>query len=337
MFKVEHDRDITQLTTIKVPARAQYFAILKKRADIYSALEYAKQHSLDIYILGGGSNVVFTKKIKGLVLKNEIKGIEILKKTKSKVIVRASSGENWSRFVSYTIDQGFYGLENLFLIYGTVGAAPVQNIGAYGVELKDVFLSLRAIDLRTGKEKEFTLEACRFAYRESVFKHKLKGRFFITDVTFKLDIKPRFKLDYGPIKAKLKERGIKKPNLKQIVDIISEIRNSKLPNPYQMPNAGSFFKNPEVGFSVYKKLLKKYPDMPAFKLEKKVKIPAAWLIEQAGFKGKKYGKVAMYEKQALILTNNGGSAAEVLALVKRVKKKVKFLFGLDLEEEVNII
>ncbi|MDI3496218.1 MAG: UDP-N-acetylmuramate dehydrogenase [Patescibacteria group bacterium] len=337
MFKVERNKDITNFTTIKVPVRAQYFAVLKEKADVYSAISFAQQKNLTIYILGGGSNLVFTKKIKGLVVKNEIKGIDILKKTKTKVVIRANSGENWSHFVSYTINHGFYGLENLFLIYGTVGAAPVQNIGAYGVELKDVFLSLTAIDLQTGKEKEFSSKACHFAYRDSVFKNKYKGRYFITDVTVQLDLKPHYKLDYGPIKMKLEEQGICKPTLKQMIAIISEIRNSKLPNPHLIPNAGSFFKNPEVTPGVYKKLQKKYPDLPAFKLNKKVKIPAGWLIEKAGFKGKKFGPVAMYEKQALILTNQGGSARQVLALVKRVKKKVKLLFGLDLEEEVNII
>jgi UDP-N-acetylmuramate dehydrogenase len=337
MLYIKKNKDITQFTTIKAKASAQYFAVLKSKEDVLAAISFAKEKKVPIFILGGGSNVVFTKKLNALVLKNEIKGIEVLKKTKTKALVKAYSGENWSRFVYFAVDNGFYGLENLFLIYGTVGAAPVQNIGAYGVELKDVFVSLIAINLKTGKEKEFKLLDCKFGYRDSVFKRKLKGKYFIYSVVVSLNLKPSFKLEYGLIKDKLKEKGIKKPNLKDVIAVISEIRNNKLPNPYVLPNAGSFFKNPEVSLTIFNKLKKKNPDIPGYPVNKRVKIPAGWLIERAGFKGKKFGPVRMYENQALILTNSGGSVKQILALAGRVKGKVKAMFGLDLEEEVNII
>jgi UDP-N-acetylmuramate dehydrogenase len=253
--------------------------------------------------------------------------------------VEALSGENWTKFVSYTVDNKFYGLENLFLIYGTVGAAPVQNIGAYGVELKDVFYELKAINLKTAKEKIFAFSDCRFGYRDSVFKNKLKGKYFIYSVTVKLARRPNFKLDYGSIDTALKNKGIKKPQALDVVKTIEEIRNSKLPNPHVLPNAGSFFKNPEISLKIFKQLVKKYPDMPSFLVSStKVKVPAGWLIEQVGLKGKKFGPVRMYEKQALILVNEGGAnSKQVLALIKRVKTAVKKKFGLDLSEEVNII
>ncbi len=233
----------------------------------------------------------------------------------------------------------FIGLENLFLIYGTVGAAPIQNIGAYGVELKDYFYHLRALDLKTGHEKIFAARDCEFGYRDSVFKHRLKNKYFIYAVTVKLKTTPDFKLDYGSIREKLLEQGIKEPYCRDVIRTIQEIRTSKLPNPALLPNAGSFFKNAEISRVKFKNLLKKYPQLPNFPATKnKVKIPAGWLIEQAGFKGKKIGPVSMYAKQALILVNHGAAEAKhVLALSRKVKAAVKRKFGIDLEEEVRII
>jgi UDP-N-acetylmuramate dehydrogenase len=289
--------------------------------------------------LGGGSNILFSKRIPGLVLKNEIKGIKIIEKNKERALVEGLSGESWTKFVSFTVNHKFYGLENLFLIYGTVGAAPVQNIGAYGVEFKDSFHHLLAIDLKTGQEKIFSAADCHFGYRDSVFKNKFRGRYFIYSVVVSLALKPNFQLGYGSIKEKLAEKGVKKITIGEIVKVIGEIRNSKLPNPYVLPNSGSFFKNPEITKIEFKKLQQQYPEIPSFPGSgKKIKIPAGWLIEQVGLKGKKFGPVRMYEKQALILVNEGGaSAKQVLNLVNKVKAAVKKKFDLDLSEEVNII
>jgi UDP-N-acetylmuramate dehydrogenase len=339
MLKIEKKHSLTKYTTLKVSSTADYFAIVKNKNELLEAIAFARAKKQLIFILGGGSNVLLSKTIKGLVIKNEMQGIKVVEKNKSLVLVEASSGEIWSKFVSYTVENKFYGLENLFLIYGTVGAAPVQNIGAYGVELKDCFHHLSAIDLKTGNEKIFSANDCRFGYRDSIFKNKLKGRYFIYSVTVALLRKPDFKLGYGSIGEALKLKGIKKPTAYDVIKTIEEIRNSKLPNPFILPNAGSFFKNPEVNLQTFKNLFVKYPDMPSFQINRsKFKIPAGWLIEQAGLKGKKFGPVRMYEKQALILVNEGGaSSKQVLNLVAKVKLAVKKKFGLDLSEEVNII
>ena len=339
MLNIEKNKDLTPYMTMKIGAPAEFFAVIKSREDLEEAIAWAKRNKKEIWVLGGGSNVLISKKVKGLVLKNEIRGMEIKKDSAVSAIVEAKSGESWTRFVNFTVENNLSGLENLFLIYGTVGAAPVQNIGAYGVELKDVFFSLTAIDLKTGKEKIFKSADCRFGYRDSVFKNKLKGRYFIYSVAVKLNKKPSLKLDYGSLREKLSEQGIDKPSSRDVIAIITEIRNSKLPNPGVLPNAGSFFKNVKTSAAVYKKLLKEYPTMPSFPVSAaRVKIPAGWLIEAAGFKGKRFRSVGMYEKQALIFVNYGGATAgQALALVKKIKTAVKKKFGLALEEEVNII
>lgn len=337
MLKIEKNYNLQELNTLRVKSVAKYFAPISSRDEILEAISFAKDNNLKIIILGGGSNVLLSAKIDALVLKNELKGIKIEKETKNQAIVSAYSGENWSSFVSFAVNNKLYGIENLFLIFGTVGAAPVQNIGAYGVELKDVFVSLKAINLKTGKEREFSKEDCRFGYRESIFKKSLKGKYFIYQVKLRLSKKKSLKLDYGSIRADLESQGIKHPELSDVIATIASIRNSKLPSPYTLPNAGSFFKNPEISSTRFKVLQKKYPDMPFYVLSNGYKIPAGWLIENVGLKGKQFGPVAMYERQALILVNQGGSTKQVLSLVDKVKSKVKAKFGLDLEMEVNVI
>lgn len=351
MLNIEKNKALAPYTTLKIGSAAEFFAVIKTKADLLEAIAWAKKNRQPIWILGGGSNVLISKKIKGLVLKNEIRGMAIVAKKKDYILAEAKSGESWTRFVNFTVERGLYGLENLFLIYGTVGAAPVQNIGAYGVELKDVFYHLRAIDLKTGHEKIFALKDCRFGYRDSIFKHRLKGKYFIYSVTVKLKRQPDFKLDYGSIREVLAAKGIKEPTARQLIGVIQEIRNSKLPNPGALPNAGSFFKNAEISSARFKKLLKKYPTMPGFPVapdsttgrghssgKGKVKIPAGWLIEQAGFKGKKIGPVSMHDQQALVLINlRNAKARQALSLLKKVKAAVKKRFGIDLQDEVNII
>lgn len=339
MIKIKENIDLTPFNTFRLKQAAEFFVIVKNVQDLRAAITWAKENKQPIFILGGGSNILISQKIKGLVIKNEIKGMEIIDKNNDYVLVEGKGGESWTKFVNFTVNQGLYGLENLFLIYGTVGAAPIQNIGAYGVELKDVFYHLKAINLKTGHEKIFSAADCLFAYRDSIFKNKLKGKYFIYSVVVKLSRKPNFKLTYAPLKTELAKRKITEPCLRDIVNIITDIRNSKLPNPGVLPNAGSYFKNIEISERKFKSLLKKYPEMPYFQSDnKKIKIPSGWLIEQAGFKGKRFGKVSMYEKQALILVNHGGAQAkDILALAEKVKKAVNKKFGVDLVEEVRVI
>ena len=339
MFEIVKNRALAPQTTFKIGPAAEFFAVIKSRANLLAAISWAKKNKQPIFVLGHGSNVLISRKIKGLVLKNEIRGLAVLEKKDDYALVEAKSGESWTRFVDFAVGRGLYGLENLFLIYGTVGAAPVQNIGAYGVELKDVFYHLKAIDLKTGHEKIFSRRDCRFGYRDSVFKGRLRGRYFIYALTVKLKRRPDFNLSYGPLRDKLAKANVKAPTARDIIRAITEIRNSKLPNPALLPNAGSFFKNATVGRTQFWRLRRKYPDLPSWPAgEGKIKIPAAWLIEAAGFKGKRFGPVSMYKKQALVLVNHGRAEAKhVLALAKKVKAAVKKKFAIDLEEEVNVI
>lgn len=335
MLVIKRNIKLAPYTTLNIGATAEFFAIVKSHEDLTEAIAWANKNKHTITVLGGGSNLLITSKVKGLVIKNEITGTQITAETKDEAWLTGNSGEVWSTFVHQAVKNNLYGLENLYLIYGTVGAAPVQNIGAYGVELKDIFDSLVAIDLKTGKEKIFKLADCKFGYRDSIFKKKLKGKYFIYQVTVKLSKKPKFKIDYADIKAEL---GRKKPNLTNVIAAIFKIRNGKLPNPVTLPNAGSFFKNPEISVAQFKKLQSKYPDIKSFVSGKKIKIPAGWLIERAGLKGKKFGPVSMYEKQALILVNHGGAkASQVLRHIDRVQAAVLKQFGIKLEPEVNII
>jgi len=340
MLDIRENEILTPYTTLKIGSKAEFFVVVKKRQELLEAIVWARDNKKKISILGSGSNLLISKKVAGLVIKNEIKGIKMLASNETEAVIEAKSGELWSRFVSFAVDQHLYGVENLFLIPGTVGAAAIQNIGAYGVELKDVLSYLIAINLNSGRSKAFCVDDCRLAYRDSIFKNSLGGKYFIYSVVLKLSKKEKFKLDYGSIKNRLKSKGVKKITLAEVIAVIQELRNSKLPNPVLIPNAGSFFKNPELNKIEFKKIQKKYPHIPHFPASSKtkIKIPAAWLIEQAGFKGKRFGSVGMYEKQALILVNYGqATASQALALVKKIKAKVKKDFKLDLEEEVNII
>jgi len=339
MLKIEKHKILAPYTSLQVGSAADFFAVIQEKSDLLEAINWAKLNHQPIFVLGGGSNVLITKRFKGLVLKNELRGFSLDKISKNSALISARSGETWSKFVNFAVVNNFYGAENLFLIPGTVGAAPVQNIGAYGVELKDIFVSLQAINLKTGAEKIFFASDCRFAYRQSIFKDRLKGKYFIYSVTLRLQRVAKFKLNYGAITAELAKKNITKPDLRAVIQIIQEIRNNKLPNPAILPNAGSFFKNPEISPAVFKRLIKKHPAMPFFPgSQKKVKLSAGWLIEQTGWKGKNLGPVGMYEKQALVLVNHGqADARQILALVKKVKSAVRQKFGLDLQEEVNII
>lgn len=290
--------------------------------------------------LGEGSNVLFTKDYDGLIIKNSIKGIEIIKETENEVIIKSYSGENWHQFVMYCIQKNWGGIENLSLIPGTVGAAPMQNIGAYGVELENTFVELEALNIETMGLETFSKEKCQFGYRESVFKRRLKNKYFIFSVSLKLQKKPITHIEYGDIKLRLSECGIEpeKASIKDISDAIINIRQSKLPNPKVLGNSGSFFKNPTVTKAHFATLQEKYPDIKGFEQDNGVKIPAAWLIEKRGWKGKRIGNTGSHEKQALVLVNYGqAQGPEVWQLAQSIINDISTHFQIDLEPEVNII
>jgi len=339
MLKIEENKILAPYTTLKIGPAAEFFTIVKSRADVLEAINWAKENKKAVFILGGGSNLLITKKIKGLVIKNEIKGLEVVEKNKDYALIEGASGELWSKFVNFAVSHDLYGLENLFLIPGTVGAAPVQNIGAYGVELKDCFFHLKAVELKSGDEKIFALKDCEFSYRDSIFKNEFKNKYFILSATLKLARVPNYKLDYGSIRETLEAKGIKNPSLHNLINVIQEIRNSKLPNPAVLPNAGSFFQNPIISMVRFKSLALKFPDIPNWPSGKgKVKLSAGWLIEQAGLKGKKFGPLGMYEKQALVLVNyDNASPKQALNFIEKVKSEVYKKFKINLKEEVNII
>lgn len=291
------------------------------------------------FILGGGSNVLFTKNIEGLVLKNELKGIELAKEDDNYYYIKAWSGEVWNDLVQYTLGHNYAGLENLSLIPGSVGASPMQNIGAYGVEIKDVFYKLEAFHLLSGTIKTFSLQECEFGYRESVFKRKLKDQFVILNVTYRLPKVPVYNTSYGAIEQELQKMNIQKLSAKTISQAVINIRTSKLPDPKVIGNAGSFFKNPQISKFRWHVIWEQYPAVVAHKTDDMhYKIAAGWLIEQCGWKGFRKGDAGCHNKQALVLVNYGkATGADILALSEDIIQSVKGKFGIVLEREVNII
>lgn len=291
----------------------------------------------DTLILGGGSNLLFVDAPKQLVIFPNFKGIEIVEHDEESCLVKVAAGEDWDEFVSWTVENEFYGAENLSAIPGNVGACPIQNIGAYGVEVKDIIEKVNAIEIRTLKETTFSIADCCFGYRDSIFKRKLKGQFLISEVFFRLSKTPKFKLDYGDVKQEVENLG--GASLRNVRDAIVKIRESKLPNPKELGNAGSFFKNPIVEEAVLAKIKTTHPEVRFFDVGNgNYKIPAAWLIDQCGLKGHEMGNAAVYKNQPLVLVNKGAaSGKEILDLANFVIKKVKETFGVELTPEVNII
>lgn len=289
-------------------------------------------------ILGGGSNILFTKNFDGLVVKNSIKGIELAHEDNHFFYVKANAGEVWHEFVLWCIERGYAGVENLSLIPGQIGASPMQNIGAYGVEIKDVCESVEAVHLHTGELLNFSNSDCKFGYRESIFKHELKNQVVITSVTYKLRKIPQFHVDYGDIKNTLGEMMVSELSLKAVSDAVIKIRSSKLPDPNVLGNAGSFFKNPVVTKEKTEELLAKNPVMPNYPQADGVKIPAGWLIEQCGWKGKIVGNTGSHKSQALVLVNYGGATGnEVYQLALDIQRSVLEKFGIEINPEVNLV
>ncbi len=320
--------------TFGIAAKAERFGIIQAEQDLFS-LDFED----NIRVLGGGSNLLLPDSVEGLVLKNEIKGIEIVAEDDTSVLVEIGGGENWHEFVMWAVEHNYGGVENLSLIPGTVGAAPIQNIGAYGVELKDIFEGLNAYLFDEFGEEAFTPEDCRFGYRDSIFKRELKGKVCITRVYLRLQKAPhKVNVSYGAISKTLEERGISEPSIKDVSDAVIAIRQSKLPDPKEIGNSGSFFKNPEIPQAEFDALLQKFPNAPSYPLPNEmVKVPAGWLIDQCGFKGVRYGNTGCYKNQALVLVNYGGATGkEVYDFSEKVLQTVLEKFGIQLEREVNV-
>ena len=333
---MEYNIDLKDFTTFGVSANAKKFATFSTEEE---ARNLTKNNNEALLILGGGSNVLLTQDFNGLVLKNEIKGISIIEKNNVSVVLKVGAGEEWHNFVLHTIENGYFGIENMSLIPGSVGASPMQNIGAYGVEIKDVFEKLEALEIETGELHTFTKEACAFGYRESVFKHALKGKFIITHVYFRLSLVEKISTKYGAIEQELLKNGISNPTSKDVSNAVIAIRSSKLPNPKDLGNAGSFFKNPVVPLKLYNKIRETFSDAPSYPIdENSVKVPAGWLIESAGWKGKKVGACGVHVNQALVLVNYGGATGnDILNLSTEIIENIYQKFGIVLEREVNIL
>lgn len=288
--------------------------------------------------IGGGSNLLFKGDYPGIILHSAIKGYEILEENEQEVIVRVGAGEVWDDFVAYSVDKGWYGAENLSLIPGEVGASAVQNIGAYGMEAKDLIVNVETVEVATGEERIFTNAECAYAYRESAFKLSLKGKYIITKVSYRLKKTPCYHLDYGNVRAELEKSGIAL-TLSNVREVIIKIREGKLPDPKVQGNAGSFFMNPIISRVQFEALLAEYPQMPHYEVDaERVKIPAAWMIDQCGWKGKRLGNAGVHDKQALVLVNTGGATGEeVIRLSEAIQKSVFDKFGIRISPEVNFI
>jgi UDP-N-acetylmuramate dehydrogenase len=325
--------------TFGIDVLARFFVEIIDENQLFFLLQSPQWQGIDKLILGGGSNVLLTKNFEGLVLKINLLGFEVVQENTDFVWLKIGAGENWHQAVCYAITKGWGGIENLALIYGTVGAAPMQNIGAYGVEIKETFENLEAIELTTGKKMRFDKASCRFGYRQSIFKEEWKHQVIITTVTLKLTKRNhQFNTSYGAILQVL-EANQQAISLENIANAVVKIRQSKLPNPAQIGNAGSFFKNPEISRATFEKLKVQHPTMPFFATANpdEVKIPAGWLIEQAGWKGRQQGNIGVHKDQALVLVNyGGGTGTEIWQLALQIQADVQQKFGIVLHNEVNL-
>jgi UDP-N-acetylmuramate dehydrogenase len=338
-MNIRKNFSLKQLNTFGIEARAAFFVEVASEEELRQVLLHEEYTSLPRLILGGGSNLLFTKDFDGLVIKINLQGITVIEEGEHSMLIKAGAGVVWHEFVLYTIEKGLAGVENMSLIPGTVGAAPMQNIGAYGAEIKDVFESLEAMSVKDGTIRTFDGPACNFGYRESVFKKEAKNQYIITSVTFRLQKTPVYNTSYGAIQDTLAQMGVKELSLKAVSDAVVQIRKSKLPDPAEIGNAGSFFKNPEISSEHYYKLKTQYPEMPGYAVASgNVKVPAGWLIEKCGWKGKRTGEVGVHTNQALVLVNYGnGKGNDIVALSEQIQAAVKQSFNIELSPEVNFI
>ena len=335
---ISYNVSLKPFNTFGIDAEASSYCNITSIEDLQKVLKTESQKPL--FILGGGSNMLLTQNVNALVLHINLRGKEVVEETEDKVTVKAMAGENWHEFVLWCLERDFGGLENLSLIPGNVGTAPIQNIGAYGVELKDTFISCDAIHIETLQAKTFIKDECNFGYRNSIFKNDVKGQYSITSVVFKLTKhKHKLSVAYGAITSELEAQNIKNPTIQDISKAVIAIRESKLPNPKDIGNSGSFFKNPVISKVKFEKLQENFKNIPSYPIsESEVKVPAGWLIETAGFKGKRFGNYGVHKKQALVLVNYGDAkGSDILKLSKLIQKTVLRVFGISIEAEVNIL
>ena len=335
-MKIQQNISLKNYNTFGIDVLAKRFTSVNSVYLLQQLLKVEK----DFFLISGGSNMLLTKDINQLVVHIDIKGISIDNEDSNDVYLTVNAGENWHEFVLWCVDNNYGGIENLSLIPGNVGTSPIQNIGAYGVEVKDTITKVEALNIETGKLVSFSNEDCNFGYRNSIFKNEQKGKVILTSVSFKLT-KSNHNLNtsYGAIETELASKKIKNPTLKNISDAVIAIRKSKLPDPKKIGNSGSFFKNPVISKIQFLELQKKHPNIPSYTVsETEIKVPAGWLIEQANFKGKRFGNYGVHEKQALVLVNYGAaSGKEIYKLAQKIQKTILVKFGISLEIEVNVI
>jgi UDP-N-acetylmuramate dehydrogenase len=335
---IEYNISLKHLNTFGIEVYAKEFVVIKSHQDLQALISQRDISKEKFLIIGGGSNILFTKDFGGLLIKMEIEGVELVREDEKYVWIKAGAGLVWHDFVLYTIEKGWGGLENLSLIPGTVGASPIQNIGAYGVEVKDVIEDVMGIDLITTQTVAIKSNDCQFEYRSSIFKKEIKDKFLITEVVFKLSKRPKLHVEYGAIRDELKKENIEHPTIKDVSNAVINIRRSKLPDPTVVGNAGSFFKNPVVDQQKLSELKSLVPSIVSYPFGDQFKLAAGWLIEQAGWKGYRENNVGCHEKQALVLVNHGGATgAEILRLAQKIQHSVRQKFGVDLEMEVNLV
>ncbi|KPM48702.1 UDP-N-acetylmuramate dehydrogenase [Jiulongibacter sediminis] len=339
MPKILKNASLKPYNTFGLEAAAAFLTTISSVEDLSELVNLPDFEEKQSLVLGGGSNLLLTQDFDGMVIKNEIKGIHSINETDEHIWLKVGGGEVWHDFVMYCVNQGYGGVENLSLIPGTVGAAPMQNIGAYGIEIKDVFDSLEAFNWQTGAIETFDNPTCGFGYRESIFKHSHKGKYFIVNVTFKLKKRPELNIEYGAIQTTLADMGITNPTIKDVSRAVITIRQSKLPDPKEIGNSGSFFKNPVISKALFIKIQEKYDNVPSYPIDdENVKIPAGWMIEKAGWKGYRRGDIGVHKNQALVLVNYGnGSGLEIKKLSEEIIASVFENFGVNLQPEVNII
>lgn len=340
-INIQNNISLQPFNTFGISAIANQFISIKQSTDLQDLIQSDYLANRPVFILGGGSNILLKNDFDGIVLKMDILNKNIIQEDENHVWIKVGSGENWHEFVLWSLAQDYFGIENLSLIPGTVGASPIQNIGAYGVELKDVFHELEAINLKTGQSQIFSHQTCQFGYRNSIFKNELKGQFCITSVVFKLSKTPQLHINYGAIQRELEATNIPKNQWtpKMVSDVVIAIRSSKLPDPAKIGNSGSFFKNPTIPLAQFKILQKQFPNIVFYELPNdKIKVPAGWLIEQCGWKGKRVGNTGTYKNQALVLVNHGNATGEeIYQLSSDILASVLDKFGITLDREVNVI
>lgn len=337
MLQIRENISLQNFNTFGIDAYARFFVEINHEDDLVALFSDPQWKKMPYLVIGGGSNLLFTENFDGLIIRMNIRGIEH-RINHEQVMVEAGAGEVWHDLVKYCVNRGFCGIENLSLIPGSVGASPIQNIGAYGIEIKDVFHSCTAFEIESLQFKTFYHPDCEFGYRESVFKGRLKGKYILTSVKYELSLNQQLKLDYGAIQEELNNRGISHPTIKDVSAVVSAIRVAKLPDPSTIGNAGSFFKNPVISTAEFLKIKQNYPEIVHFVVPDGIKLAAGWLIEQCGWKGRVVGHTGTWKNQALVLVNHGNATGnEIFELSEQIIQSVKSKFGVELEREVNII